>query len=110
MRQVCHNLPITNQDPKPQTETLPPTGALMIQDLPELGCGLLALGRRRYARPRREAVELGVLSFVDDTHPTTAELFHNAIVRDVLRDHAGKTSFETDVRLRQEASQSRRMR
>jgi hypothetical protein len=55
-------------------------------------------------------VELGVLSFVDDTHPTTPELFNNAVVRDVLPDHAGKTLFETDVRLRQEASQSRRIR
>jgi hypothetical protein len=37
-----------------------------------------------------EAVELGVLSFVDDTHPAATELFNNAVVRDVLPDHAGK--------------------
>ena len=33
-----------------------------------------------------EAVELGVLSFVDNTHPAAAKLFDDAVVRDGLAD------------------------
>jgi hypothetical protein len=31
-----------------------------------------------------------VLSFIDDTHPTAAELFDDAIMRDGLANHTGK--------------------
>ena len=34
-----------------------------------------------------EATEFGVLRLVNDTHPTAAELFHDAIVGDRLADH-----------------------
>ena len=36
---------------------------------------------------RDKAVELDVLGLVDDTHPATAELLDNAVVRDGLADH-----------------------
>ena len=47
-----------------------------------------------------EAVELGVLSLVDDAHPATPELFNNAVVRDVLPDHTGMPLSGTNVRPR----------
>src|SRR4051812_35018142 len=34
-----------------------------------------------------EASELGVFGFVNDSHPTAAQLVHNAIVRNGLADH-----------------------
>jgi hypothetical protein len=33
------------------------------------------------------AVELGILSFVDDTHTSAADLLHNFIMRNRLPDH-----------------------
>ena len=43
---------------------------------------------RRLARIERdEAVEVGVFSLVDNTHPTTTEFFDDAVVRDSLVDH-----------------------
>ena len=36
---------------------------------------------------RDETTEVGVLSFVYDTHPTTTQLLDDAVVRDGLPDH-----------------------
>jgi hypothetical protein len=38
-----------------------------------------------------ESVQAGILGFVDDTHPATAELLNHAIVRDGLADHLGRS-------------------
>ena len=37
---------------------------------------------------RNKSVKTGVFSFVDHTHPTPADLFNNAVVRDDLADHS----------------------
>src|SRR5262249_20242239 len=41
---------------------------------------------------RDEAVQASVLSFVHNTHATTAELFDNAVVRDDLANDLGRGS------------------
>jgi len=46
-----------------------------------------------------EATKLGVLSLVNDTHPTAAELLNNAIVRDDLVDHAWRCTQAAIVRV-----------
>jgi len=38
-----------------------------------------------------KTVKPGILRLVDDTHPSTAELFDNAVVRDGLADHGRRT-------------------
>ncbi len=40
-----------------------------------------------------EAAELGVFRFVDDTHPSAAKEFKDAVVRDCLADHGRSGSF-----------------
>jgi hypothetical protein len=36
-----------------------------------------------------ESVEFDILSFVDNTHPTTAQFLDDAVVRNGLTDHCG---------------------
>ena len=45
-----------------------------------------------------EAAKLGVFGFVDDTHPTAAQLLNNAVVRDDLVDHAWRRTQAAIVR------------
>jgi hypothetical protein len=44
-----------------------------------------------------EAVQFYILSLVDDTHPTTAELLDDAVVRDGLADQFDNSSPRTAV-------------
>ena len=58
--------------------------ALHVEDGSELG-GLWLLRRQEFQS--YEAAELDILSLVDDTHTTTAQLFNDAVMRDGLADH-----------------------
>ncbi len=40
---------------------------------------------------RHEAIEFHILSLIDNTHAATAELLDDAVVRDVLADHLGRS-------------------
>ena len=40
------------------------------------------------AGQRDETMEAGVFSFVNDSHPATAEFFDDSVVRDSLTNHA----------------------
>jgi len=42
---------------------------------------------RREKLQHNDAVELGVLSFLDDAHAALAEFFKNLVVRNSLSDH-----------------------
>lgn len=52
--------------------------------------GLVDSGQRQQEGTSvRRTAEFGVLRFVDHTHPATAELLDDAIVRNGLANHAG---------------------
>ncbi len=54
--------------------------------------GLMVLGHFfRQELERDEAVELGVLGLVDNTHPTAPKLLNNPVMRDDRADHGFET-------------------
>ena len=64
---------------------------------------LMVLGHLlRQEFERHKAVELGVLSFVDDTHSSAAELLQDAVVGDGCAGHLSSAAYDSeypDVRL-----------
>ena len=54
-----------------------------------------------------EAAKLGVLGFVDNTHPAAAELLNDAVVRDGLADQSKTSLLGTNLRVDTLPSQRR---
>jgi hypothetical protein len=50
---------------------------------------------------RDEATKLGILSLVDDTHATAAELFDDAVMRDPLSDHGWRRTQQAMLGMQQ---------